>query len=151
MGLLLADYSPWLLLEVASAGNVLGAAINWLLGRAIDRYGSRRWFPEGSRTVERRGPGTIATGDGRSLIWVPVIGDPLTFVAGVLRERLVVFLIFVTIAKVGRYARRDRRDAVVPQELAVVPSGRASRIQSPPGQGLRRRFGSTLGARRMGE
>ena len=37
------------------------------------------------------------------LSWVPVIGDPLTVVAGVLRERLAVFLLFVTIAKVGRY------------------------------------------------
>ena len=29
-GLLLADYSPWLLLAVASTGNVLGSTINWI-------------------------------------------------------------------------------------------------------------------------
>jgi membrane protein YqaA with SNARE-associated domain len=104
VGLLLAGYSPWLLLAVASAGNVLGAAINWLLGRAIDRYGSHRWFPEGSRTVERARAWYHRYGRWSLLLsWVPVIGDPLTVVAGVLRERLVVFLIFVIIAKVGRY------------------------------------------------
>jgi membrane protein YqaA with SNARE-associated domain len=42
VGLVLADYSPWLLLVAASTGNVLGAAINLLLGRAIDRYGTRQ-------------------------------------------------------------------------------------------------------------
>jgi membrane protein YqaA with SNARE-associated domain len=38
------------------------------------------------------------------LSWVPIIGDPITVAAGVLRERMSVFLGLVTIAKVGRYA-----------------------------------------------
>jgi membrane protein YqaA with SNARE-associated domain len=37
------------------------------------------------------------------LSWAPVIGDPLTLVAGVLREPLGPFLLLVTLAKVGRY------------------------------------------------
>jgi membrane protein YqaA with SNARE-associated domain len=37
------------------------------------------------------------------LSWAPVIGDPLTVVAGVMRERLVVFVALVAVAKVGRY------------------------------------------------
>jgi membrane protein YqaA with SNARE-associated domain len=37
------------------------------------------------------------------LSWVPVIGDPLTVVAGVLREPFAVFLALVTVAKIGRY------------------------------------------------
>ncbi len=105
VGLLLADYSPWLLLLVASVGNVLGSAINWLLGRAIDRYGSHRWFPEGSSTLERARAWYHRYGRWSLLLsWVPVIGDPLTIVAGMLRERLAIFLLLVTIAKVGRYA-----------------------------------------------
>lgn len=106
VGLLLADYSPLLLLVVASTGNVLGSVVNWFLGRAIDRYGSHhRWFPEGSRPVERARAWYHRYGRWSLLLsWVPVIGDPLTIVAGVLRERLDVFLLFVTIAKVGRYA-----------------------------------------------
>jgi len=104
VGMLLADYSPWMLLAVASAGNVLGSTINWLLGRAIDRYGgTHRWFDEGklsrARSWYRRyGRWSLL------LSWVPVIGDALTIVAGVLREQLAVFLLFVAIAKVGRYA-----------------------------------------------
>ena len=39
------------------------------------------------------------------LSWAPVIGDPITIVAGVLHERLPVFVLLVTIAKVGRYSR----------------------------------------------
>ena len=35
---------------------------------------------------------------------MPVIGDPLTLVAGVMRERLWIFLLIVTLAKAGRYA-----------------------------------------------
>ena len=35
--------------------------------------------------------------------WVPIIGDPITVVAGVLRDRFLVFLILVAIAKSGRY------------------------------------------------
>jgi membrane protein YqaA with SNARE-associated domain len=104
VSLLLADYSPFLLLAVASAGNVLGSVINWLLGRAIDRYGtSHRWFTEG-RLNRARGWYHRYGRWSLLLSWVPVVGDPLTIVAGVLRERLAIFLLFVTIAKVGRYA-----------------------------------------------
>lgn len=105
VGLLLADYSPGLLLVVASVGNVLGSTINWLLGRAIDRYGSRRSSPDRARTLDRARAWYHRYGRWSLLLsWAPVIGDPLTVVAGVLRERLAVFLLFVTIAKVGRYA-----------------------------------------------
>jgi len=35
---------------------------------------------------------------------VPLVGDPLTFVAGLLRVNVWVFLVLVTIGKAGRYA-----------------------------------------------
>ncbi|MHB1409029.1 MAG: hypothetical protein ACYCXC_05495 [Acidovorax defluvii] len=35
--------------------------------------------------------------------WLPVVGDPLTVVAGVMREPFGVFLVLVTLAKFGRY------------------------------------------------
>jgi len=37
------------------------------------------------------------------LSWLPVIGDPLTVVAGVLKVPFVIFVVLVTIAKLGRY------------------------------------------------
>ena len=36
--------------------------------------------------------------------WLPIVGDPLTFAAGVMREPLWRFLVIVTAAKGGRYA-----------------------------------------------
>jgi membrane protein YqaA with SNARE-associated domain len=104
VGLLLADYSPGLLLVVASTGNVLGSTINWMLGRAIDRFGSRRWFPASAAMMDRAQLWYRRYGRWSLLLsWVPLIGDPITVVAGVLGERLAVFLVLVTIAKVGRY------------------------------------------------
>ncbi len=37
------------------------------------------------------------------LSWVPVIGDPITLIAGLLKENFWRFLCIVSVAKVGRY------------------------------------------------
>lgn len=105
VGLLLSGYSPWALLIVASIGNVLGSVINWLLGRGIERFRDRRWFPANEAALTRAQGWYQRYGKWSLLLsWAPVIGDPLTVIAGVMREPLPVFLLFVTIAKVGRYA-----------------------------------------------
>ena len=105
VGLLLADaYSPGLLLLVASAGNTAGAAVNWLLGRSVERYRDRRWFPEGASSLARAQRWYRRYGRWSLLLsWVPLVGDPLTVVAGVMREPLPVFLLLVALAKTGRY------------------------------------------------
>lgn len=105
VGLLLTgDYAPWLLIAVASAGNVLGSVINWLLGRFIERFRERRWFPVGPAALERAQGWYQRYGKWSLLLrWAPVIGDPLTMIAGVLREPFPMFLLLVTLAKVGRY------------------------------------------------
>ncbi|MER9210465.1 DedA family protein [Mesorhizobium sp. M0663] len=104
VGLLLADYSPWLLIAVASVGNVLGSVINWLLGRGIERFRSQRWFPMNQAQLDRAQVWYRRYGKWSLLLsWLPVVGDPLTVVAGVLREPFRVFLLLVTAAKVGRY------------------------------------------------
>ncbi|MDO9564403.1 MAG: YqaA family protein [Bradyrhizobium sp.] len=104
VGLLLADYSPLLLITVASIGNVLGSAINWLLGRGIERFRDRLWFPASNAGLERAQSWYRRYGKWSLLLsWAPVIGDPLTVIAGVLREPFPVFLLLVAIAKTGRY------------------------------------------------
>ncbi|MEW6125186.1 MAG: YqaA family protein [Pseudomonadota bacterium] len=104
VGLLLADHSPWLLIVVASLGNVLGSVINWGLGRGIERFRNRRWFPVGDAALERAQRWYQCYGRWSLLAsWMPVIGDPLTLVAGIMREPLPVFLALVTVAKAGRY------------------------------------------------
>lgn len=103
-GLLLADYPPVWLIAIASAGNVLGSIVNWIIGRQVERFRDWRWFPvklaqldRAQRWYQRHGKWSLL------LSWVPVVGDPLTVVAGVLREPLPTFIVLVTIAKVGRY------------------------------------------------
>src|SRR5438874_1162008 len=104
-GLLLADqHSPAALVLVATIGNVLGSVVNWLLGRGIDRFRDRKWFPASPTMLDRAATRYHRYGRWSLLMsWAPVIGDPLTVVAGVLREPLWSFLAIVTIAKAGRY------------------------------------------------
>jgi membrane protein YqaA with SNARE-associated domain len=104
-GLLLSDaYSPAVLIGVASVGNVLGSIVNWLLGRGIDRFRDRKWFPASQAQLDRAASWYQRYGKWTLLLsWAPIIGDPLTVIAGVLREPLLSFVILVAIAKTGRY------------------------------------------------
>jgi len=106
VGLLLSDHSRlWALLALATLGNVLGSLVNWWLGRGIERFRDRRWFPVKPRHLETARRHYQRYGHWSLLLsWVPVIGDPLTLVAGVMREPLGRFLLIVTFAKGARYA-----------------------------------------------
>lgn len=104
VGLLLADYTPWLLITVASVGNVLGSVVNWVLGRYISRFRDRAWFPVREQALMRAERWYRRFGKWSLLMsWVPIIGDPLTVIAGVLREPLPTFVLLVAAAKIGRY------------------------------------------------
>ncbi|MEQ1945371.1 YqaA family protein [Mesorhizobium sp. VNQ89] len=105
VGLLVADrYSPVLLVVVASLGNVLGAAVNWGLGRGVGRFRDKRWFPVSPRALDRAIGWYRRWGRWSLLLsWAPIGGDALTVAAGVLREPLWSFLVLVAIAKTGRY------------------------------------------------
>ncbi|RRV21532.1 DedA family protein [Ectopseudomonas mendocina] len=103
--LLAGQHSLWALLLMATLGNVLGSWVNWLLGRSIEHYRERRWFPVSPARLQQAQSWYARYGRWSLLLsWMPVIGDPLTLVAGVMRERLWVFLAIVTLAKASRYA-----------------------------------------------
>ncbi|MBS7538125.1 YqaA family protein [Ancylobacter lacus] len=103
--LLLGAQPPWLLVAVATAGNVLGSVINWALGRGIERFRHARWFPASEAQLDRAQGWYRRCGRWSLLLsWAPVVGDPLTLVAGMLREPLPVFLLLVSVAKLARYA-----------------------------------------------
>ncbi len=90
---------------VATQGNVLGSLVNWWLGRRLERYQDRRWFPIGPRHLQRARDHYQRYGHWSLLLsWLPVIGDPLTLVAGVMGEPLKRFLLIVALAKGARYA-----------------------------------------------
>jgi membrane protein YqaA with SNARE-associated domain len=105
VALILAANQPvWLLLLVATVGNVLGSTVNWVMGRFLIRFADRRWFPFSQAKLDKAIAWYARWGHWSLLAsWVPVIGDPLTLVAGLLREPLWRFLLVVTLAKGGRY------------------------------------------------
>lgn len=105
LGLLVqGKQSAVLLIAVASLGNILGSCVNWYLGLKIEHYKNKKWFPvsadkmlKAQKTYQKYGCWSLL------LSWVPIIGDPITLIAGLLKENLVRFLLMVSIAKIGRY------------------------------------------------
>ena len=93
------------LLAVATAGNTLGAIVNWGLGRFCLRWEGHRRFPFTRDQLTRAGARFSRYGQWSLLFaWLPVIGDPLTFAAGVLGVRILPFTLLVAIGKAARYA-----------------------------------------------
>ncbi|MER8825503.1 DedA family protein [Mesorhizobium sp. M0938] len=98
------SFSPAMLVLVASIGNVLGSVVNWTLGRGIERFRDKSWFPLRPTTLNRAMSWYRRYGKWSLLLsWMPIIGDPLTVVAGVLREPLWSFVAIVAVAKIARY------------------------------------------------
>mgnify|MGYP000935653041 CR=1 FL=1 len=105
VGLLVAGQKPVAyLLIIATLGNVLGAVINWGLGRAVRRFEGRSWFPASQEQMQRAQRWYLRYGRWSLLAsWLPIVGDPITVVAGALRESFWPFVALVTLAKGGRY------------------------------------------------
>lgn len=105
VALLVAEEHPVpILLAVATVGNVLGSVINWVLGKYLLRFKHKRWFPASDDQLRRAQDWYHRYGRWSLLAsWMPVVGDPLTVIAGVMREPFVPFLVLVTIAKGARY------------------------------------------------
>jgi len=96
---------PLLLFLSVTTGNILGAIVNYWLGLRLVKFENRSWFPFKPKQI------AVATNHFQkygkwSLLfaWAPIIGDPLTLIAGVLRTNIYVFLILVSIGKALRYA-----------------------------------------------
>jgi membrane protein YqaA with SNARE-associated domain len=105
IGLLAAakGQAAWLILT-ATIGNVAGATVNWAIGAGVVGFKRRPWFPTGV-TVTHRAQAWFARYGIWSLLlsWVPIVGDPLTLIAGVMRVPFWQFLAIVTVGKVARY------------------------------------------------
>jgi membrane protein YqaA with SNARE-associated domain len=94
----------WTLLAVATLGNTLGAVVNWALGRGLETYQNRRWFPATPQQLEKAKSHYLRWGRWCLFFsWIPVVGDAFTVLAGVLRERLWVFVVIVGAGKLARY------------------------------------------------
>ena len=99
-----SNYNNLLLLIIASLGNILGSVINWILGFYSRTLAAKKWFPFKDKQIKKSSKWFSKFGKWSLLFaWVPIIGDPLTLVAGLLRVRFLDFIILVAIGKVSRY------------------------------------------------
>lgn len=97
-------YDPLWLWVFATAGNTAGSCLNWYLGRYAASFQDKRWFPVDRQQLNRASARFQRYGAWSLLLaWVPVIGDPLTVVAGVLQVRFRLFVILVLLGKGVRY------------------------------------------------
>jgi len=102
--LLLNNFNPTILVSVATFGNVLGSFVNYSIGvwgsifflRKVLRI-SEDEFVKAKQRFQKYGVFSLF------FAWVPVIGDPLTVVAGVLKINILIFFIMITSGKLIRY------------------------------------------------
>ena len=93
-----------LLWTVATFGNTLGSMVNYWLGLKGEAYLERKKYLSSEKMKKARKFFDRYGGATLLLSWVPVIGDPLTFIAGVLRYNFKWFTFIVFLAKGTRYA-----------------------------------------------
>lgn len=94
---------PWLWL-VATLGNTGGSVVNWWLGRFLLHYQDRRWFPVNPKEVARAQRWFQHFGVWSLLLaWMPLGGDALTVIGGLMKVRLDLFIALVGIGKGLRY------------------------------------------------
>jgi membrane protein YqaA with SNARE-associated domain len=111
--LLLHGLDPMILVAVATCGNVLGALVNYGIGFKGSSFVVRKILrvsdeerSEAMARFQKYGLWSLL------FAWLPVVGDPLTLIAGIVRVRLPAFLLLVTSGKLLRY---------VVISLAVLP------------------------------
>jgi membrane protein YqaA with SNARE-associated domain len=102
--LLLSGLPPAALVLVATVGNVLGSLTNYALGYWAGLAVIKKWLrmsdDDFNRAEQRFAKYGLLS---LCFAWVPIIGDPLTVMAGILRVRLRWFILLVTLGKLFRY------------------------------------------------
>jgi len=102
--LLTDSFDKYLLLVVASFGNIFGSSVNWYLGKKILIFKDKKWFPVNEKQIAKSEMYFKKYGIWSLLLsWVPIIGDPLTVIAGILKINFFTFLLLVSISKTSRY------------------------------------------------
>ncbi len=103
--LVISGLNPVVLVLVATSGNVLGSLLNYALGFWLSLELVKKWlkiseqeFQQAEKRFEKYGLISLL------FAWVPIIGDPLTLIAGVMRVRLIWFVLLVSLGKLARYS-----------------------------------------------
>ena len=93
------------LVAAATLGSTIGAVLFWWLGRAIERFRERRWFPASPQQLDRAQTWFQRYGVWSLLLtWIPGLGDGLTVAAGMMRVGIVPFCVLVAVGRGLRYA-----------------------------------------------
>lgn len=88
---------------VATLGNTLGSVINYALGFWASDYINKKYqdtksWHQAQRAYNHYGSWSLL------FAWLPIIGDPITLIAGLARTRFSLFIVLVLIGKGSRYA-----------------------------------------------
>lgn len=99
-----SGYDPWIIFAVATAGNTLGSITNYYVGKMGATFLLSRYInvdferrQKAEKIYRKWGAPILA------LAWIPVVGDPLTVVAGVFNLDVWIFIFWVAIGKSLRY------------------------------------------------
>lgn len=96
-------YNIYLLVFFATIGNTLGSIVNYFLGLKGEEYLiekkllKEKYISKGKRYFNKYGFICLL------FSWLPIVGDPITFIAGILKYNFKKFLLLVFIAKLARY------------------------------------------------
>ncbi len=97
------NYNIYLLLFFATIGNVLGSCLNYYLGFKGEKYLEEKNYIKKEKIETYKNFFDKYGGYSLILSWMPIIGDPITFIAGVFKYNFKYFFLFVLVAKFGRY------------------------------------------------
>ena len=100
----LDPYNVLFLLISASVGNILGSCVNWYLGIYSRTFEKKKWFPFDKKNISKASSWFEKYGKWSLLLsWMPIVGDPITFIAGTMKTKFKTFIILVSISKISRY------------------------------------------------
>ena len=92
------------LIFFASIGNIFGSILNWCIGYFLTNLKDNKWFPINKSQLTRASSWFLKYGKWTLFLsWVPIIGDPLTIIAGIFRVPIQTFICIVSLAKTMRY------------------------------------------------
>lgn len=93
----------YLLLFIATFGNSLGSILNYWFGYSGEEYLKQKNIISDFKLNKYRLFFNKYGSFSLLLSWMPIVGDPITIVAGVLRYNIYKFIFLVTLAKFFRY------------------------------------------------
>jgi membrane protein YqaA with SNARE-associated domain len=97
------DLNVYLLLLTATIGNTLGSIVNYYFGLKGEALLIEKKLIKEKRIIQAKKYFDTYGAYSLLLSWVPIIGDPITFIAGIVQYDIKKFIVIVMFAKGGRY------------------------------------------------